>query len=86
VSYWNYRIVKKPNGNYAVHEVYYKGDDKIYGMTEEPATGEWESVNQLQGDLFYMLRACGLEILVEDEIEFVELEEPDEAYFKTDSQ
>lgn len=33
---WNYRIVKRLDGSFAVHEVYYNEDKEAWGMTEEP--------------------------------------------------
>ena len=34
---WNNRIVKRKDGWYAVHEVYYNKDGEAHGMTLEPA-------------------------------------------------
>ena len=56
MSHWNYRLVKRLNGSYAIHEVYY--DDCGYpdGMTMNPVClsrflDEDEDVESLKKDL-----------------------------------
>ena len=34
---WNYRIVKRLDGSFGLHEVYYDAKGRPNGMTEEPA-------------------------------------------------
>ena len=35
-SYWSYRVVKRLDGFYALHEVYFNAEGVAVGMTEDP--------------------------------------------------
>ena len=64
---WNYRIMRRqhPTGEalYGIYEVYYDKEGKVEGWTENSMTGEWETLDDLKGDLEYLLKAFDKELL-----------------------
>ena len=56
MSRWNYRVVHRGN-EYAVHEVFYKDDGSVEGMTADPVCPRAETVTDLR-DEFERYRAA----------------------------
>jgi hypothetical protein len=72
MSYWNYRIIFKPDpvnpdreGSYEIHEVYYDDNDKIDGWTVDAIASFGETIEDLNDDLKYMLEALDRPVLME---------------------
>lgn len=57
---WNYRVVRTTQGDeewFAIYEVYYDDDGRPEARTEEPASPAGETLEELQEDLQWYLRA-----------------------------
>lgn len=52
MSAWDYRIVKREDGTFGLHEVYYDKKDSPYLMKAEPVDIVWDS----PGDIVAMLK------------------------------
>lgn len=64
---WNYRLVQRRDGSFAVHEVYYEGD-KAVSMTVKPVTlGPLETAQEVKDDLELISEALRKEVFVEPE-------------------
>lgn len=48
---WNYRVIKHPNGNFAVHEVYYTDTGEVKLYTSEPCVIIADDINSLKSML-----------------------------------
>lgn len=69
---WSYRIVRRRDGGHlALHEVYYDGDGKPWGMTENPVTfvaDADESPSAIIMALRFALRDADWPVLDEPEV------------------
>lgn len=62
---WNYRLVQRRDGSFAVHAVYYRGY-KAVSMTVNPVTlGPLETAQEVKDDLEMISEAFGKETFVE---------------------
>lgn len=69
--HWNYRVIKKREkyGDvYYIHEAYYEGDDPRPTMiSENPIAPLGDSLEELKGDLEYMVNALADPVIDWDE-------------------
>jgi hypothetical protein len=49
-SFWNYRVMQKGE-QFAIHEVFYRGDGSVQGYTENPVSLRAETLEQLAEEL-----------------------------------
>lgn len=55
---WNYRLVKRLDGFWAVHEVYYDEDGRAQAMTVEPADFTYETKGDVRRALEMAIDDC----------------------------
>ena len=63
---WNYRILKSKDGKddwYQIHEVYYDKDNNVNGWTENGATVNGNTIDEIRSSLELMLKSLDKEIL-----------------------
>ena len=53
---WNYRLVKKQSGGFAVHEVYFDKRGKPWSMTQEPVSLYGETAKEVRKEIKMILR------------------------------
>lgn len=75
LSGWGYRVVKASDHpgcklGYAIYEVFYNRAGEICGITEDPAFPFGETIDELRGDLEYMLNDLSLPVLEEEKIKW----------------
>lgn len=70
---WSYRILKRGDGTYALHEVYFDGHGNVDGWTEEPITFEVDPNEGKAGILQELAHALG-DALRHDVIDVSKLE------------
>ena len=59
---WNYRIIEH-NEQFAIHEVFYKPDGSIAGVTETPVFPRGETIDALTADITRYTEALSLPVL-----------------------
>ena len=65
---FDYRIIKKKDGNFMVGEVYYSEEDNIIVFWDPDPVGiEAESLEHLKEELYYVTQAFNKPILKEDD-------------------
>ena len=86
--HWNNRIIrhKDENGNlyYAIHEVYYEGEDQICGLTE-PIDIIGDSVEDLKKSYDLIGKAFASPVLDRDKIKFSNLMADGDSSFSSES-
>lgn len=68
---WNYRVIKQeqPEGTaFAIYEVYYDEQDNIQFISNDPQNPFGETIEELRGDLEYMLQALDKPVLDMEEV------------------
>ncbi len=60
---WNYRVIRREDEIYAIHEVHYNKDGKPSGVTVEPSWPQGETLEELQRDFEHYQEALQKEVL-----------------------
>lgn len=70
---WNYRVIKQEHPEetttYAIYEVYYDEQDNIQFITKNPVDPHGETIEELRGNLEYMLQALNKPVLNMNELD-----------------
>lgn len=75
---WDYRVIKETRiqgddtiNTYSIYEVYYDEDNNIEFISKDPINPHGESLEELQGDLEYMIKALVKPLLDMKEVELM---------------
>jgi hypothetical protein len=67
MTHWNYRVIKRQDESFGIHEVYYDENGDPTMCTADPVTLYGDSVDEIVNDVNHILHALNKPVLIDSE-------------------